>query len=93
MTRASQYIRRTRAADFGPSLSMFKKAADIEVSYKTMYVCTAAEIFFVTSWIWPCLLFIYNMNSITVNLTLFGFGLWVFQKQIHMGWFGVDPCG
>ena len=43
-------IRRTRAADFGPSLSMFKKAADIEVSYKTMYVCTAAENFFVTSW-------------------------------------------
>ena len=52
--RASQNpirpIRRTRAADFGPSLSMFKKAADIEVSYKTMYVCTAAENFFVTSW-------------------------------------------
>ena len=53
-SRASQNpirpIRRTRAADFGPSLSMFKKAADIEVSYKTMYVCTAAENFFVTSW-------------------------------------------
>ena len=40
-SRASQNpirpIRRTRAAEFGPSLSMFKKAADIEVSYKTMY--------------------------------------------------------
>ena len=54
LPRASQNpirpIRRTRAADFGPSLSMFKKAADIEVSYKTMYVCMAAENFFVTSW-------------------------------------------
>ena len=28
-----------RAADFGPSLSMFKKMDDIEFSYKIMYVC------------------------------------------------------
>ena len=69
LTRASQNpirpIRRTRAADFGPSLSMFKKAADIEVSYKTMYVCTAAEKVFVTSCPWLiklCVLY-YNFNK------------------------------
>ena len=72
ITRASQNpirpIRRTRAADFGPSLSMFKKAADIEVSYKTMYVCTAAENFFVTSWTsqWPTIM----ASQITGNWTV-----------------------
>ena len=53
--RASQNpihpIRRTHAVNFGPSLSMFNKAADIELSYKIMYVCTAAEKIFVMSWI------------------------------------------
>ena len=52
-SRASQNpirpIRRTRAADFGPSLDMFKKAANIEFSYKIMYLCTVAENFFVMS--------------------------------------------
>ena len=49
--RASQNpIRRTRAAHFAPSLSMFKKAADIEFSYKIMVVCTTAEKIFVMSW-------------------------------------------
>ena len=37
------------AADFGPSLSMFKKAVKIEFSHKIMYVCTAAKNFFVMS--------------------------------------------
>ena len=43
-TRTSQNpIRHTRPADFGPSLRMFKKAADIEFSYKIMYLCAAAK--------------------------------------------------
>ena len=53
--RASQNpirsIRRTRAADLGLSLSMFKKAAAVEFSYKIMYVCMAAEKNFVMSWL------------------------------------------
>ena len=36
-------IWRRRAADLGSSLSMFKKAADTEISYWIMYVCKVAE--------------------------------------------------
>ena len=53
--RASQNpihpIRCTRAADLGSSLSMFKKVADTKFSYEIMYVCMAAENFFVTAWL------------------------------------------
>ena len=40
----------TSLADFCPSLSVFKKVADIEFSYEIMYVCTVGENFFVMSW-------------------------------------------
>ena len=56
IARASQNpirsIQRTRAADSGPSLSMFEKAADFEFSYKIMYVCMAAENVFVLVMSW-----------------------------------------
>ena len=49
-------IRCTHVAELGPYLSKFKKAADTEFSYLIMYVCTAAENFFVMSCLLSCCL-------------------------------------
>ena len=71
-------IRCMCVADFGPSLSMFKKASYIEFYYKIMYMCTVAEKKFVIScsWLNSWLQWIgqRQLQDETRNISVLGFG-------------------